>query len=219
MRNVSKLVAIVSVVASGCTRGPAPCMAPSSCAAGQICAAGRCVKAGTEGASIDSQRVVVAPSELAVVSARGGDPTLPAEIPFGNAASGSMVVLLKFPMPWGNRARVASAFLTFEPSPGALPESRPVTVSVARVLEPWSAAAVTWARLPKLSRTEVSALATTGPPKTFRIDVTPIVQRWARGRADDQGIALMAAPDAPVGAIYATGVSGAAGPRLDVYLR
>jgi hypothetical protein len=37
--------------------------------------------------------------------------------------------------------------------------------------------------------------------------------------ADDQGIALMAPAEAPVGAIYSSGVSGAAGPRLDVYLR
>jgi hypothetical protein len=130
-----------------------------------------------------------------------------------------MVVLLKFPTPWGNRVRIARAFLTLEPSPGALPESHPVPVSVSRILERWSASDVTWARLPKLSTAEARALASTGPPKTLRIDVTAIVERWARGRADDQGIALMAPPEAPVGAIYSSGVSGAAGPRLDVYLR
>jgi hypothetical protein len=49
--------------------------------------------------------------------------------------------------------------------------------------------------------------------------VTSIVQRWARGRANDEGIALIASPEVPIGATYATGVSGARGPRLDVYLR
>jgi hypothetical protein len=219
MNELRKLGALLGAMSFGCSQGPIPCTAPSACGVGQTCTAGRCARAGAEVAPVDAQRIVVAPTEIAVVSSRGGDGTLPAEIPFGSAAGGSMVVLLKFPTPWGNRVRITSAFLTFEPSPGALPESQAVPVSVSRVLEHWSASDVTWARLPKLSATEARALAVTGPPKTLRIDVTSIVQRWSRGRADDQGMALMAPADAPVGAIYSTGVSGAAGPRLDVYLR
>lgn len=219
MNDLRKLGVLMGAMSVGCMRAPVPCTTPSACGAGQTCAAGRCARAGAEVAPIDVQRIVVAPTELAVVSSRGGDGALPAEIPFGSAAGGSMVVLLRFPTPWGNRVRITSAFLTFEPSPGALPESQPVPVSVSRVLERWSASDVTWARLPKLSATEARALAITGPPRTLRIDVTSIVQRWSRGRADDQGIALMAPPEAPVGAIYSTGVTGARGPRLDVYLR
>jgi len=202
-----------------CARGPVPCTAPSACNAGQTCAAGRCARTGAEIAPTDAARIVVAPTEVAVVSAGGGDGAIPAEIPFGWAAGGRMVVLLKFPAPWGNRARIAGAFLTFEPAPGAPPESQSVTVSVSRVLERWSASDVTWARLPRLSATETRAFAGTGPPRTLRIDVTSIVERWARGRTDDQGIALMAPPEAPVGASYSTGISGGHGPRLDVYIR
>ncbi len=181
--------------------------------------AGRCAALGTEITPSDARRVLVAPSEIAVVSSNGAGSSLPAQLPLGGAGSGSIVVLMRFPTPWGNRVRVASAFLTLEPSPGALPESEPVPVAVSRVLEPWSASDVSWARLPRLSAPEARALATARPPKTLRIDVTAIVQRWTRERTNDQGIALMTSPQAPVGATYATGVSGARGPRLDVYIR
>lgn len=144
---------------------------------------------------------------------------MPAEISLGRVSLGSMVVLLRFPTPWGNHVRVSSAFLTLEPSEGALPETEPVEVSVARVLERWSAAEVSWGRLPRLSAPEVRAFATATPPKTLRIDVSAIVQRWARGQANDQGLALMAGSGANTGATYSSGVGGAPGPRLDVYLR
>jgi hypothetical protein len=90
---------------------------------------------------------------------------------------------------------------------------------VARVLEPWSAADTSWGRLPRLSAFEGTAYTGIGPAKTLRIDVTTIVQRWALGRTTDQGLALTASSDAPLGPSYATGLAGGSGPRLDVYLR
>jgi hypothetical protein len=115
--------------------------------------------------------------------------------------------------------RVARAFVTLEPTPGAIPESQPVLVSIARVLEPWSAKDASWGRLPRTSAVEGAAYSSIGPAKPLRIDVTAIVQRWALGRSADQGLALTASSDAPIGASYATGVAGSTGPRLDVYLR
>jgi len=204
---------------AACGANAPPCVTPDVCGANRTCAAGRCVGIGAEAAPADARRILVPPSEIAVVSSRGRDGELPVEIPLGGASAGSIVVLLRFPTPWGNRVRVASAFLTLEPLPGALPETELVPVAVARVLEPWSASDVSWGRLPRLSAPETRALATAQPARTLRIDVTSIVQRWARGRVSDQGIALMASPEAPIGATYASGVSGARGPRLDVYLR
>ena len=216
---IAVLAASLSGVAGESCARVAPCVSPESCAAGQTCLGGRCARLGSELSPPDSRRMLVAPTQVAVVSSRGYDPALPVEIPLGGASAGSIAVLLRFPTPWGNRIRIASAFLTLEPLPGASPEMRPVTVTVARILEPWSASDVSWARLPRLSAPEGRALATTSPPKTLRIDVTTIVQRWALARTNDQGIALIAEPHAFVGATYATGVSGARGPRLDVYLR
>jgi hypothetical protein len=216
MREVAAFAALAS---ASCAAHPTPCISPEACPRNQTCAAGRCAAIGSEVAPPESRRLLVAPSDMAVVSSRDGDGVLPAEIPLGGASGGSIVVLFRFPTPWGNRVRVASAFLTLEPSSGAVAERQPVPLAVARVLEPWSASEVTWGRLPRLSAPEVRAYATAGPPKTLRIDVTSIVQRWARGRTNDQGIALISAPDASVGATYATGALGARGPRLDVYLR
>lgn len=168
---------------------------------------------------IDAQRIVVAPQEMAVVARGNGDTALPGEIPLGGAARASTVVLLRFPTPWGKRVRVARAFLTLEPAPGAIAETHPVLVSVARVLEPWSPSEASWGRLPRLSAFEGSAYTGIGPAKALRIDITTIVQRWALGRGSDQGLALTASSDAPLGPSYATGVAGGTGPRLDVYLR
>jgi hypothetical protein len=202
----------------GCANRFPPCVGPDSCDRGMMCMAGRCFKAGTELVPLDAQRIVVAPQEMAVV-ARGGDSALPREIPLGGTGRSSPIVLFRFPTPWGKRVRIARAFLTLHLAPGTVPESRPVLVSVARVLEPWSASEATWGRLPRLSAFEASAYSGIGPVKALRIDVTTIVQRWALGRSADQGLALTASSDAPWGPSYATGVSGGAGPRLDVYLR
>jgi hypothetical protein len=213
------LVALGSSWLAGCASRTTLCTAASACPPGHACEAGRCTKGpATEPPPVDTQRVVVAPREIAVVSSRGTDSALGDEIPLGGS-KGSVIVLLRFPAPWGNRVRIASAFLTLEPSPGSLPHLEPVHVAVSRVLEPWSAADVSWGRLPRRAQPEAFALATFGPPKTLRIDVTTIVRGWARGRPDDQGIALTAPPEAGVGAAFSTGVTGAAGPRLDVYLR
>jgi hypothetical protein len=177
------------------------------------------MKSGTELVPLDAQRIVVPAQELAVVARGNGDAALPGEIPLGGTTRASAVVLLRFPTPWGKRVRIARAFLTLEPAPGAIAEPHPVLVSVARVLEPWSAPEASWQRLPRLSGFEANAYTGIGPAKALRIDVTAIVQRWALGRSNDQGLALTASSDAPVGSSYATGVSGGTGPRLDVYLR
>jgi hypothetical protein len=202
-----------------CAGRPPPCSAPSSCASRRACITGRCVPADWEPAPPKSQRVVVAASDLAVVSSRGENPSPPDAVAFGAASSGSVVLLLKFPTPWGNQARVLSAFLMLDPMPGAPPDAIPVEVAVARVLEPWSGASVTWGRQPQLSGVETTALARTGPPRPLRIDVTRLVQAWQRTPSRDRGIALLAKPADAVGAQYSTGAAGGMGPRLDVYLQ
>ena len=206
-------------MALGCSKELAPCAAPDGCERGKACTAGQCGKPGAEVVSPDAQRIVVAPEEMAVIARGNGETALPAEIPLGGAARPSTVVLLRFPTPWGKRVRVARAFLTLEPARGAVPESQPVLLSVARVLEPWSPKETTWGTLPRLSAFEGAAYSSVGPAKTLRVDVTAIVQRWALGRSTDQGLALTASSEAPLGPSYASGVLAGVGPRLDVYLR
>lgn len=213
------LVLAAAAMTQGCAYRLAACAAPGSCERGMTCTAGRCIKAGTELVPGDAQRIVVAPQEMVVLARGNGDSALPGEIPLGGTARPAAVVLLRFPTPWGKRVRVARAFLTLQPAPGAVAEGRPVLVSVARVLEPWSASDASWGRMPRLSAFEGNAYTGIGPAKALRIDVTTIVQRWALGRSSDQGLALTASSEAPLGPSYATGASGGTGPRLDVYLR
>ena len=209
-------VVAMAALAAGCAGRADLCAAPGSCGPGRICSAGRCVLPATDPVASDADRIVVAATDMAVVSARGGDDALPAEIALAGGCS--PVVLLRFPAPWGNHARIAAAFLTLELADAAVAHARPLTLSVARVLEPWSGGAVTWSRLPRLSPPLLHA-EVEPPPRMVRIDVTEIVRRWGRGRSDDQGIALWASSAGAAGPTYATGALGTAGPRLDVYVR
>jgi hypothetical protein len=207
---------VAGIVAAGCARRPLVCAAPGACGPAQICAAGRCVTPGFDPVSSDADRIVVAASEVAVVSVGAAKAQLPDEIALGEGSS--PVVLLRFPAPWGNRARIAAAFLTLELQDASRDDGRPITFSVARILEPWSGGDVTWGRLPRLSPPLVTANLRASR-RDVRIDVTGLVARWARGQPDEQGIALWASGAGGAGPTYATGALGALGPRLDVYVR
>lgn len=205
---------------AACTPRVMPCAGPDRCGAHHACIAGTCRPAASEPSPRGAQRIVVAPDAIAVLSSRGEQRTniTPAAIALGAETSGSMLVLLRFPSPWGPQARIASAFLTLDPIPGALPESAPVPIDVARVLDRWSPIDVSFARQPRLSTGEARALARTAPPHPLRIDVTSIVKRWQRAPGNE-GLALIASPTAANGASYATGAAGGIGPRLEVYVR
>ena len=217
-KDVAKRFSVwLAALLSGCaSRPPPPCHAPGSCERGFTCVASVCLRAGSELAPLDAQRIVVAAEQIAVVGRSSDGASLPPEIALGRSEGAAPVVLLRFPAPWGKKVRILRAFVTLEPLPGAVPQGAPVLVSVARVLEPWSPSDVSWGRLPRMSPYEGSAL--TGI-ETLRIDVTEIVQRWTDGRLPDQGIALTARTETAQGATFASGTVGARGPRLDVYLR
>jgi hypothetical protein len=205
----------LATVAAGCAPPITACTEPGACGPARVCAAGRCVLPATDPVASDANRVIVAASDMAVVSARGGE-TLPDEIALAGGCS--PVVLLRFPTPWGNRARVVAAFLLLEFEDAASANAEPWALSVTRVLEPWSGADVSWGRLPRLSpplvRAEVMSF-----PQVLRIDITEIVSRWSRGRTNDQGIALWASSAGAARPTYATGALRGLGPRLDVYVR
>jgi len=216
---VPRILLVPLLLVQCCTRPPLPCAGPDTCDNRQLCIAGRCAAPGSEPAPRESQRIVVAPTDLAVVTARGESSALPRSVPFGRQERGSVVLLLRFPTPWGNKARIAGAFLLLWPVREAPAESRPVPIAVARILEPWVGTEVSWGRLPRLSPAELSTVATSTSSRPLRIDVTEIVKRWTRSQPDDQGIALVASAIGPDGTSYATGLGGGLAPRLDVYVR
>ena len=167
----------------------------------------------------DSQRTVVAPVDLAVVTPDGDAGPLPALAEPGSHGRGSVVMLIRFPTPWGNQAEIAGAFLLLGLQDAAQPDGRAVRVEVARILDPWVGSDVSWGRLPRLSPVEITTSAPVSSAAPLRIDVTHIVRRWTKGKSDDRGIALLVCANGPFSPGYATGASGGLAPRLDVYVR
>ncbi len=212
---------LAGLLLAGCgAAAPAPpvCSGTGACGAG-YCVAGRCRPAEATPAPADARRVVLAPAEIAVVQSARGGARAPEAIALGRAAGGRLVVLLRFAATWRDDAEIASAFVVLDPSPGAPPPGREVTLEVARVLEPWRSEAATWGRQPRLSIPEAAAVVRRSPALPLRIDVTELVRGWALRRADDHGIAILAPGEDPVGAGYSMGIAEGAGPRLEVYLR
>lgn len=213
--------ALFAALLGGCAaRIPAPCSGPSSCGPHRACIVGVCRPPTSELAPLSAQRVVVTPDAIALSSSRGDGGTngTPAALTFGAETTGSVVLLLHFPTPWGPRARIASAFLTLAPAPGALPEPETIALDVMSILGRWSPSQVDWLHRPRLSVVQARALAKTAPPRPLRIDVTSIVTRWQRD-GDGEGLALAASPTATNGVSYASGAAGGLAPRLEVYVR
>ena len=211
--------------ALGC--GPAggaqgsPCDPSSACPAGASCVVGRCRPSDAPPSPPDTTRVLLPPADMAVIESRGrdADDGPPESIAFGGAASGSVVVLLRFAASWRDEADVVSAFVVLDPLEGAPPAQSPVRVDVARILEPWSSATATWGRQPRLALPELGATIRSRPPGPLRIDVTRLVRDWPRRSADEHGIALLASGDDPFGAIYTSGATSGSRPRLEAYVR
>jgi hypothetical protein len=178
----------------------------------------RIVPHRTEPVPPDSQRIVVAPDDLAVVTSSSQAGALPAMAQSGDRGDGSVVLLVRFPSPWGSRS-VAGAFLLLGLHDGAQPDSRPYRVAVARILDPWVGAHVSWGRQPRLAPAEIATTSTGAAVDPLRIDVTEIVRHWAKARPGDHGLAILVSSSGPFAPGYATGCSGRLAPRLDVYLR
>lgn len=195
-----------------------PCAGSASCASGTLCSAGRCRPAATTPASPETVRIVLPPKDIAVVSARGpgglGD-----AVALGRAANGETTILLRYMTSFRDDAEVVRAFIVLEPVSGAEPPRTPTRVEIARILEPWSSATVSYGREPRLAMPELSAIVPPRTPPRVRLEVTDIVRRWPRRRTDDQGIAVVARGDDPVGTVVATGLARGHAPSLEVYVR
>ncbi|WP_437675570.1 DNRLRE domain-containing protein [Sorangium sp. So ce131] len=226
MRLLAALAPVALLVAapplSGCGGASASdarvCAGAGVCGAG-YCVAGRCRPADALPSPIDARRVLLPPADLAVLAEDAGGAGVPDAVALGREAGGDVVLLLRFAPDFGAGAEIASAFVVLEPTPGAPPAERAVTLEVARILEPWRSDTATWGRQPRLSLPEAAAVVRRRPATPLRIDVTPLVRDWARRRRDDHGIAILAPGSDAVGAAYSMGVSQGVGPLLEVYVR
>lgn len=210
---------LVTTLLVGCSRAPEPCGSPGTCPEGQECLANRCVIAGGIPVSEDSQRLVLEPMQMAVVSAeRSYETGLPPAVTFGSSTEGASAIYLRFAPTTSDPKRIQSAFLLLEPLPGTLP-SNDVDVDVWRVREPWKSERLTWLQQPELAPPRGEGIARSRPPSTLRVDVTSIVAYLAENGENDFGMALESGSGDGAGASFATGAAGGRTPRLEVYLR
>jgi hypothetical protein len=167
----------------------------------------------------DGRRLVLAPDDVAVSSSQdpsGSTDALPVVVVLGR---GSSTLFLHFAVPIDDPRDVTAAVLVLEPPRDALPPVSPLPIHVAAILEPWKGEDVSNGRAPRVAVPERAGVFSGAFGGLVRIDVTPLVKRWAERHSDDHGIALVADETDAYGAPFSLGVTEGRGPRLEVYLR
>ncbi|MCL2822761.1 MAG: DNRLRE domain-containing protein [Polyangiaceae bacterium] len=206
------------LTAPGCARQARVCATSAACGDGSVCFAGQCRKAKAGVVPLSSQRVVLEPIDVSVVSSRRSEINS-SYVSFGKKGWGDVVVLMRFPAPFSDSTRVVSAHLVMDPPPGSTPGPSPVGIRIARVVDPWESGSVTWGTLPTLSSPSTMFWVSSWGGRSLRVDVTGQVRRWREQRGDDHGIALRSAAQNEIGETYSLGTGDGRGPRLDVYVR
>jgi hypothetical protein len=211
-------IAALSACASGARHRP-PCATSGVCGTDGLCVAGVCRPKKEIPTESGTRKLELLPDRWAVVTSQGAQPWTGVDIPFGRASEGHVVLLLRFPSPLRETSRVVSALIVLDPMPGVAPSPSLVPVTLSRVLGPWTQQEASWTRLPELSPVEENLIVSNWGMRPLYIDVTHQVWRWREQRGDEQGLAIIAAPQNAIGASYSLGLAGGRGPRLEVYVR
>ena len=219
MRIETALITLLAVAGLACASGPVPCTAAGGCPKGTECLSNRCVPLGSDPVPEDSQRIVLRPTCIGLVSAHGHSDAgeLPPAVALGNRREGAVALYLQFEPRWQGLPLVHTAILLLDPLPGTHVSADEIAVQAWRVEQPWQPAELTWLDQPDVAPPSTDALARSSPPATLRVDVTPIVHYWQEHPRGNRGLALKASADGTHGASYATGSGGAVGPRLELY--
>jgi hypothetical protein len=202
------VVLFFSVAAASCMRPSQMCMADSECHVLSSCVAGRCIGHGAVPAIAAARRIVYAPVDVGYL--RHGDKSgeRVTIAPLGSRDGG--LLLLRFAIDLAPDATVLEAYVLLERATEVDDDPTPVALHVARIVEPWESASISWARQPRIDNlgapvTRVRA----GSGPIVRVDVRTIVQRWRRRSNDEFGLAVLTDGES------ATGISVALAPSFD----
>jgi hypothetical protein len=205
---------IAIALLGGCHTGAEPCTTSGSCSSASECLANRCRPRGSDPVAPDSERIVLAPTVLRVVSEQGA--AAPTAVVFGSETLGPETLYLQFPRAATRTRTLDAAFLLLEPMPGTAAADASIDVQVHRISEDWQPSAVTHIRRPKLGPPSSSGLARAA---TLRVDVTPLVRHLLEHPRQDHGMAVVSAGGHGHGVSFSTGFQAGLGPRLELYLR
>lgn len=162
-----------------------------------------------------AKRLVVRPVDLAYVSAGRGEGAPPPVVVLGK--DGAML-LLRFELSLPPGANVAEAYLVLHRAKVVDDDPAPISLHVTRIVEAWDGRSTSWARQPRLAETR-APVTTVEPfgPTLVRLDVRDLVRRWARRDPTDQGLAVVADQESPMGTTFAlTAVGSERSPGTDL---
>ncbi|HEY1960377.1 MAG TPA: DNRLRE domain-containing protein [Polyangiaceae bacterium] len=240
-------------LASACVERDRLCVSTIECGTASACVAGRCQAmlkddAGRtlppEIASPEVRRVVVSPTDIAYVSAHGGDApsALPPVLVLGRAGDAA-ALLLRFAVPIAPQESVVEAYVLLDRADVVESDPFPISLHAARILDAWDGRSISYARAPRWEETGSPGAIVTGSGKPLvRIDVRDLVSHWKERDPRDQGIVIVSDKTSRTGMAFAAASSvldqgptsmlgaspdegnaparwAAAPPRLELYLR
>jgi len=237
------VVALAGVaLAVACAPRPRMCALATECPASGICVAGRCQPpAGDAGltptiaelgdAGPVVRRLVVAPIDVAWL--RRGDGVraamdMPATFPLGRASDGSAILLTRFAVPLAKETQIVEAYLLLTRSDAVDADPSPISLHATRIVDAWDSRSVSWSTQPRTEEASAAVTRVDGTSRTLvRLDVRPLVARWAQHDRRDQGIAVAADGTSATGIPFAflptgatrapAGAVGVQGPAIAVF--
>ena len=166
-----------------------------------------------------SQRLVLTPSALAVLSDSQATQGAPGAVAFGDA-SGPSALYLDFSKDWQRLGVPLAAFLALDAREGAVLDKTPITIEVWSVRSAWQPSELrAWSDKPTLAPPFARITLSTSASQPLRVDVTPLLRFMVQNPTLDHGFALLARSGTGHGASFATGMSGGRAPRLEIYVR
>jgi hypothetical protein len=113
-------------------------------------------------------------------------------------------LLLRFQQPIAEEEAVVEAYLLLDRVDAVDVDPSPISLHVERVIDPWDARSITWARQPRLEDLRSPATIVTGSGRPLvRLDVKALVTRWKRHDPTDQGLAVVVGTRNPTGMAFA----------------
>jgi hypothetical protein len=221
----------LALVLTACAPRRQLCAGLSACPSTSDCVAGQCLAKTSGSPYVGTRRIILPPSDVALLDPDTPPGRLPAVFTMGRAGARSTRLLLRFDLKLGPGTTLVRASLLLDRSDATMAGAAPVALHGERVIGKWNPRTVSSSTAPpvediRLPRTRVDSRG----PALVRIDVTDLARRWLEHNPADRGLVLVAENTSPTGVSFALGGdtaipepgSGAdlpEPPRLEVYAR